>query len=241
MTTIGVFADVHGNLEALDAVFADMAEAGVDATYCLGDVVGYGADPGACLERVRGTGALCVTGNHDAAVAGRIPVGGFHPAAREAVLWTRRRMDPASLAWLAGLPSTAAGEGADLTHASFEDPLGWPYRMTVEEAWREFAWFTRRIGFFGHTHRPSIFTDDGRLSAAPEGTIILEEGRRYLINPGSVGQPRDGDPRASWILYRPGGREIAFRRVPYPVETAAAKIRAAGLPESLAARLVPGI
>lgn len=246
---IVVVSDIHGNLEALDAVLSDAARNGYDHLVCLGDVVGYGADPQACADKIRevvskdepGRGMI-VRGNHDDAASG----GGdeyFNPNARMAVRWTREQLDAETIDWLAQLPMTLVFQELFLVHSSPYRPRDWDYVTTREDALMAFKSFGQQIALIGHSHVPfhvSIGRDLAGLELHAGEHLALDDSRRYLSNVGSVGQPRDGDPRASYVIVDSGIRCIERIRVAYPIDTAAGKIREAGLPEFLADRLLKG-
>jgi diadenosine tetraphosphatase ApaH/serine/threonine PP2A family protein phosphatase len=242
-----ILSDVHGNLEALRAVLADAAAEGAHALIALGDTIGYGADPAACLESVAARAAAIVTGNHEAGAAGTLGLNWFNPAARQALAWTRRQLGDDHRRWLADLPlATTLGE-ATLVHASPEHPEEWDYLVSAAEGFAVFGAFASRLCFVGHSHRPTLWSVGssgpkftGRFRAWPL-EVHLQTGRRYLINVGSVGQPRDRDPRASYAVWDEEARLVRIRRVPYDVLAAADKIRAAGLPLLLAERLADGL
>ena len=236
-----VFGDVHGNLEALDAVLRDAREMGAEAFACLGDVVGYGADPDACCERVRALGCPVVRGNHDHAASHRVPLAWFNPVAAAAIRWTRKRLSPENRAWLRELPFGAAIPGAQLVHASLDDPPKWDYVVSREAAEAHLAKQSERLCFVGHTHVPLVvIRTGGRLLAADLDSFRIppeEDGLKVVANPGAVGQPRDENPAAAYLLYDPEHAAVVPRRVAYDVEAAARKILDAGLPPFLAARL----
>jgi diadenosine tetraphosphatase ApaH/serine/threonine PP2A family protein phosphatase len=236
-----VLSDIHGNLEALRAVLAD-ATAHTDAAVCLGDLVGYGADPAACIELVAGRAAALVGGNHEHAVAGLMDLAWFNRYARVAAEWTRERLDRDHRAYLAALPLRAEIEDATLVHASPARPEEWDYLIAPQDGFDVFPAFATRLCFVGHSHRPAVWSlgSSGPEHATGAVDITLEAGRRYLVNVGSVGQPRDRDPRAAYAVWDTTERRISVRRVPYDIEGARAKIAAAGLPQYLADRLRAG-
>ncbi len=238
---IAVLSDIHGNLEALEAALADARAAGAAKIVCLGDVVGYGADPNRCVERVREAAEVVVLGNHDQAALDERSADNFNAVAREAILWTRGRLTRENLDFLSGVPIEVVGDGARYVHATPDDPLSWNYVLTVTEALDAFGAFDEPVCFIGHSHVPvRLVLREGELSVVGDAEIELDAGDRALVNVGSVGQPRDGDWRASYALYDPGARRVTARRVEYDREAAAAKILAAGLPEILARRLALG-
>ena len=248
MMRIAVISDIHGNLAALQAVLTAIDDAGAEAIWCLGDVVGYGAEPIECLDQLAGLSAplVRVAGNHDLGTAGRLDLAAFNPEGRTAILWTRPRLAADHRRWLEREPRYDAGNDATLVHGSPRDPT-WEYITSSAIAETGLAYLERPLGFFGHTHLPAIYAKNGggpvkRIKPGADSPVSLPAlGQRWLVNPGSVGQPRDGDPRAAFLLFDPVELSVTFKRVPYPVEVPAAKIRAAGLPAILADRLAYGL
>jgi diadenosine tetraphosphatase ApaH/serine/threonine PP2A family protein phosphatase len=236
-----VLSDIHGNLEALEAVLADAAPR-TDALLCLGDVVGYGADPGPCLDLVGERAAAMVGGNHEHGVAGLLPLDWFNRHARAAAEWTRDRLDEDRRAYLASRPLVAHVEDATLVHASPHRPEEWDYLVTAHDGFEVFPAFATRLCFVGHSHRPAVWSIGSSGPAWEPGVVdvVLEAGRRYLVNVGSVGQPRDRDARAAYAVWDLDARRVTVRRVAYDVATARGKIVAAGLPRLLADRLPVG-
>ena len=236
-----VLSDIHGNLEALEAVLAD-AEARTDVVLCLGDVVGYGADPEACMELIASRAAATVAGNHEHAVAGLLDLDWFNDSARAAAEWTRERLDEDHRSYLAALPLQAEVGDATLVHASPERPEEWDYLVSAQDGFAAFPAFTTRLCFVGHSHLPAAWSlgssGPGFVPGAVE--LSLEPGRRYIVNVGSVGQPRARDPRAAYALWDVERGRLAIRRVAYDVDTARRKILAGGLPRLLADRLPRG-
>jgi diadenosine tetraphosphatase ApaH/serine/threonine PP2A family protein phosphatase len=204
--------------------------------------VGYGPHPDEVVARLREIGAAGVRGNHDVAALGLLDLEWFNPAARRAVEWTARRISPETRAWLAGLPDRLELGDMTLVHGSPRDPT-WEYVTTMPDARANLAAFTTPYCLFGHTHVPAAWReDDGRveLLGPAHGSVLPLDGRRLLLNPGSVGQPRDDDPRASALVLDTEARRVAWHRVAYPIAVTQADIRAAGLPDSLAERLTRG-
>ncbi len=237
----GVLSDIHANREALAAVLEEGRRREVARYLCLGDLVGYGADPEACLEMIRELGALTIRGNHDAAVADPGELDNFNPAARKAIIWTIPRLRPAEIAYLGGLPLVEAESGITLFHGSLDAPARWRYIFTAADARLSLERLPGFLGFFGHSHRPGGFRlRDGKVSFLSGSRIRIDPADRTLINPGSVGQPRDGDPRASWAVYDSDASRVEIVRVDYPVTETQEKIRSAGLPADLADRLTGG-
>jgi len=246
-----VLSDIHANLEALEACL-DAAPA-CDRVFNLGDVVGYGANPNEVIERSRKLGNIFVRGNHDKACAGLISLEGFNPIASLAVLWTQQQLAPETLEFLRALPAGPISpvEGLQCVHGSARDED--EYVMVAREAYALLAQSAAPLTFFGHTHIQCGFcvqkqTQLGQVIVPNYQTaqntqkfqIYLREDTNYMINPGSIGQPRDNDPRAAFMLYDSGDLSITFYRVPYNIPVAQKKIRAAGLPDRLADRLAEG-
>jgi diadenosine tetraphosphatase ApaH/serine/threonine PP2A family protein phosphatase len=242
-----VISDIHANLPALEAVLETIEQAEVDEIWCLGDVIGYGAEPDECTELVLERCSLCLVGNHDLAVLGALDISAFSEAASEAVVWTRANAAEGTLAALQDLEPQGEREGIALFHASPRDPI-WEYVLSVEQADSCFEVQASRIALIGHSHvslffvRPSSEELGGETRGAQssDDTLLTLETGTWLVNPGSVGQPRDGDPRAAWLELDTVVQTARFHRVEYDVERAAASITAAGLPRRLADRLHVG-
>jgi diadenosine tetraphosphatase ApaH/serine/threonine PP2A family protein phosphatase len=233
-----ILSDLHGNLEALEAVLADLERVGPESIVCLGDFVGYGASPNECIERLRPRLAGAVVGNHDLAACGRIALGGFNADAAAAARWTDVALSPGNRAYLEALPFALEWEGALLVHAAPAAPGEWRYVLSPPDAKAEMSASPLPLCFIGHSHYAGAFDLDGghvRYTRAAE--IRLEPDHRYLVNVGSVGQPRDGDPRAAYLSFDPAARVLRHVRVEYDVDGAMRRIVAAGLPEFLAERL----
>ena len=244
---LALLADLHANREALSALLEHARTQGAQRFAFLGDYVGYGADPGWVVDQVRelvAQGALAVLGNHDeAAVSG--PRAGMVDDARRVVEWTRAQLNPEQLEFLGALPLTAVDGEMLFVHANAFDPGGWAYVEGRSEATRSMHACTQRHTFSGHVHEPHLFhlTSTGKSGdfvPSPGVPIPLSPLRRWLVIPGSAGQPRDGLPAACYAIFEPDTATLVFHRVPYDHEAAAAKVRAAGLPESLARRLIDG-
>jgi diadenosine tetraphosphatase ApaH/serine/threonine PP2A family protein phosphatase len=235
-----VLADVHGNLEALQAVLADAAGR-ADALVCLGDVVGYGADPEACVELTAERCLIVLGGDHDLGVTGRLDPARCGPAERTALRWTRQRLGDDALAWLGARPAVHELGDATLAHAPGA-PEEWQEATSDEDGFAALSAFVTRLGFVGHSHRPAVWSSGswGREHEARPADVTLGTGSRYLVDVGSVGQPRDGDARAAYALWDLATRQVTIRRVVYDVAAAAEKILAAGLPGALAGRLASG-
>jgi diadenosine tetraphosphatase ApaH/serine/threonine PP2A family protein phosphatase len=247
---LALLSDIHSNLPALEAVLADLEGAAVDEAWCLGDVVGYGAQPDECADLVRERCAVCLVGNHDLAALEQLDISTFSPAAAAAVRWTRERMRDETREFLAGLEPADEAREVGLYHASPRDPV-WEYVLWPDQAAECIRAQAKRVSFIGHSHVALFFAlaDEGshadenaeaRGAQAGAGTS-LEIGRgRWLINPGSVGQPRDGDPRAAWLELDTESWQAVFHRVQYDIDRAADAIVATELPEHLARRLYVG-
>jgi len=240
---IAVLSDVHGNRPAFEAVLAAVAEAGVDRVWCLGDLVGYGAEPDACVALARERADVCLAGNHDLGVRGDIPLDEFSRGAELAARWTQETIAEETLQFLLELEPQAVQRSVGLYHASPRDPV-WEYVLSVLLAELCLDVQSQRVCLIGHSHVALAFMRvEGAAAtgeACPEGTTLdLSEGE-WLINPGSVGQPRDGDPRAAWLVLDTIEWTASFRRQEYDIAAAASAIRAARLPDSLAERLEYG-
>lgn len=241
-----VISDVHANLAALEAVLAD-AQGDYDAVWCLGDSVGYGPEPNECVTRIRELGAIAVVGNHDWAALSRMDVEDFNPVAKRAVLWTREQLSAENTAWLGSLPAQPLVQGAfTLTHGSPRDPV-WEYILYPATAAANYASFATAFCLVGHTHIPMLYvqqpeTERKVRSLAPVfgRRIALGGGWRIILNPGSVGQPRDNDPRSAYAILDTEAETWEARRVAYPIEVTQAHMRAAQLPERLINRLAFG-
>lgn len=236
-----VLSDVHANLHALEAVLEAVAP--FDALWVLGDSVGYGPRPDEVIDRLADAGAIGVRGNHDAAAIGELPTHDFNALAREALEWTSRTIAPQTRDWLAALPERRVEEGFTLVHGSPRDPL-WEYLLSVPAARLSFAALDTPDCLVGHTHLPLVFReDDGHVQvlAPSDGSRLELDERRCILNPGSTGQPRDGDPRACAMLLDTTGRVVEWRRIPYPIERTQAEMRQARLPDPLIRRLEQGL
>ncbi|HEX2163421.1 MAG TPA: metallophosphoesterase family protein [Thermoanaerobaculia bacterium] len=243
---VAAITDIHSNLPALEATLADVDAAGVEEIWCLGDVVGYGAHPDECAAVVGERCAVCLVGNHDLAVLGALDVAAFSEAAAAAVWWTRDNVSASTLELLRDLGPRESRQEVALSHASPRDPV-WEYVLSTEQADACLDVQPERIGLIGHSHVALFFARPAepqpgeiRGAQAGEGTMLRLDAGGWLINPGSVGQPRDGDPRAAWLELDTEELTARFRRVEYDVEAAAAAIVAAGLPRRLADRLEVG-
>ena len=240
---IALLSDVHGNLPAFQAVLADIERVGVDAQWCLGDLVGYGAQPDECVALAREECDLCLIGNHDLAAIDKLEVDDFSMNAAIAATWTREHIAGESVAYLQELEPADESQALGLYHASPRDPV-WEYVLSTVAAGECMDEMAPRVGAVGHSHVALWFgrANGGATSGeqARAGTELdLSEGD-WIVNPGSVGQPRDGDPQAAWLLLDLEGWKASWRRVEYPIDDAAQAIREAGLPGALADRLYHG-
>jgi len=239
---VAVISDIHANLHALEAVLAALAAEPPDEVWCLGDLVGYGPKPNECCALVEARASVCLSGNHDLAVVGTIDLDEFSGDAATAAAWTRGVLEDDARAFLSGLEP--AGKAADvaLFHGSARDPV-WEYILSDAAAAATLLLTEEPLVLVGHSHAALevSFRDmglDGGL--APDGTTLELAGARWVLNPGSVGQPRDGDPRAAYLVLDSDARRASFHRVAYDIERTQAEMRAAGLPEQLSERLSMG-
>ena len=237
---LAVLSDIHANLAALDAVRDDLPA--VDEVWVLGDIVGYGPQPNEVIARLQEIGARSVMGNHDGAAIGEVDIAWFNPEAARAIRWTAEVVDENSRAYLAALPEVRREGELTAVHGSPRDPT-WEYITDSEVAGANLASFDTRLCLHGHTHVPIIFrADDGQVSAVPAtpGAPVSVDTGRALVNPGSVGQPRDGNPAASYLVVDTEARTAEFRRVAYDVERTQRAMREVDLPPRLAERLSYG-
>jgi predicted phosphodiesterase len=248
---LAILSDIHSNLPALEAVLESIDASGAEQIWCLGDVVGYGADPDECARLVAERCAVSLAGNHDLAVIEEIDVSTFSPAAADAVHWTQHNCAETTLAYLRGLKPADTGREVALYHASPRDPV-WEYVLATDQAADCLAVQAARVSLIGHSHIALFFhdpTDGAQGGAGADGVLgeqawggrelELSEGR-WLVNPGSVGQPRDGDPRAAWLELDTELWSATYHRLDYDIGRAAAAILAAELPKHLAERLYVG-
>ncbi|MCK4437397.1 metallophosphoesterase family protein [bacterium] len=235
-----LFADIHGNLEAFQAVLGALREERIDSYICLGDIVGYGANPGECIELVKDLDCVTIAGNHDWAAVDRTSMDYFNPYAREAVLWTRNQLRQENQDFLKGLELIHRFDCFTIVHATLKAPEKWKYIFSISDALQSFQLLSNPILFVGHSHVPVVFEENGGYRYYFSQEVDLEEGRKYIINIGSVGQPRDRDPRATFCLYDTESHQVKIRRVEYNVEEAMRKIVEANLPPVLAWRLKDG-
>ena len=237
---IAIFGDIHANLEALEVVLADAREQGCTSYICLGDVVGYNANPRECLQIVQSLKCPVVKGNHDDYASSDSSLESFNPLAEVAIQWTRDQLTPAEKTWLGALPLISKLRGFTVVHASLEDPGGWGYVLNQLDAAASFSKQATKLCFFGHTHNPRAYIKDSSVVGLPFEQLVVEPDKRYFVNVGSVGQPRDGDWRAAYVVFDEEKRLIRLRRLRYDLEKTQGKILAAGLPPRLADRLAYG-
>jgi diadenosine tetraphosphatase ApaH/serine/threonine PP2A family protein phosphatase len=239
---IAIISDIHANMEALEAVMLDIREQKLDKEiWCLGDIVGYGADPNPVTERIAEEVDINIAGNHDWAAVGKMTLGYFNSAAATSAEWTHDNLTQENRDWLAALPLERVERDVRLVHGSPSDPAAWHYVLSIAEAEGEMSTYDEQLCLIGHSHFLGNFEQNGNNIDYNRGERIrCQKGRRYLVNVGSVGQPRDGDPRSAYVVYDTNTKEVWHRRVPYDVESAHRKILEAGLPRFLADRLLQG-
>ncbi len=235
-----VIADIHSNLEALEVVLADSKEQKCTHYCCIGDVVGYGANPRECLEIVRSMGMPCVKGNHDEYCSMDDTLEGFNPHAAEAVQWTRQQLSVEDRQWLRDLRYVRLVASFSMVHATLDVPQRWGYVFDKLAAAASFTYQNTSVCFFGHTHVPVAFIRDSMVRGGTYSKFKVEAGRKYFVNVGSVGQPRDLNPKAAYVVYDLDEGTIELRRLDYDIAKAQKKILDAGLPPRLADRLSHG-
>ncbi|MFC1703722.1 metallophosphoesterase family protein [Candidatus Omnitrophota bacterium] len=238
----GIFADVHSNLEALSVVLDAYAKENIDRFLCIGDVVGYAAKPNECIKKIKEINAAVVAGNHDWAVIDKRDISYFNPVAKHAALWTMSILTEESRNFLDSLDLTFEQDDYTLVHGTLNQPEEFYYMIDFVNAQDTFELLKKDVCFIGHSHVPGIFAQkDGAIDLSKEQQTALVKERKYIVNVGSVGQPRDGDPRASYCIYDSTNREVTIKRVEYNVEKTQEQITQAGLPAFLAHRLTKGI
>ena len=235
-----VLGDIHANLEALNAVVDDARLRGVTDFVCVGDVVGYNASPSECIKVIRDIGCVTVRGNHDHYCSYNESLDDFQPLAASVIAWTRRHLTDEDVRWLHDLPYHRAFGGFMLVHSTLDMPERWGYVFDTLAAEANFSYQMTSLCFHGHTHVPMIYEKQREVMRVEPCKIKITFGTKYFVNVGSVGQPRDSDPRSTYVLYCAKSKELEFVRVRYDVETAMAKNMKAGLPERLALRLAQG-
>ena len=235
---LAVISDIHSNLHALDAVLADIQSRGISNLLCLGDIVGYGAQPAECVDRIRELGCTTIMGNHDSMVA--CGVDDFSERVRPGIEWSRQQLSADQKSWLASLPLSLESEDYQAVHASLWQPETWRYLITADEAQLHFRLQSKPACFIGHSHLPRLWVEGADERDETFGIEDVRKGKRHIVNAGSVGQPRDHEPMACYVIYSQARQEFRFQRVSYDVAGAQAAIIAAGLPASYARRLVMG-
>jgi predicted phosphodiesterase len=237
---IAILSDIHANFEALEAVLADAQAQTCTQFVCLGDVVGYNANPSECVRIIQDLECPVVKGNHDEQASVVVSTENFNELAEEAIDWTRDHLSAVDKAWLADLPLTRQVRDFTIVHATLDTPGRWGYIFNDLDAAASFTYQHTALCFFGHTHCPAAFVRDDSVRRIPVGQILLAPGKRYFINGGSVGQPRDRDWRAAYCILDADRQVVEQRRIKYDLATAQKKIRDAGLPYRLADRLAVG-
>ncbi len=235
-----ILGDIHANAQALTAVLNDAAGQDVTHYACVGDIVGYNANPIECLEQIQRLCPVSVRGNHDHYCAHDERLDNFHPLAADVVSWTRRQLNPAQIGYLRSLRMIARVETFTMVHSTLDTPESWGYVFDKLEAEANFSYQTSTVCFFGHTHVPLAFEKAETIRFGLYSKIRIGLGKKYFINVGSVGQPRDGDPRAAYVLYDMDNNLVELRRVGYDIKSAQKQIIEHGLPARLAARLAVG-
>jgi len=236
-----LFGDIHGNLEALEVVMGEFEKAGVDEYICLGDIVGYGANPRECLAIVREKCKLVVAGNHDFAICGKLNIDFFNAYARQAVLWTREQLAEEELEYLRQIELVhKIDDVLTIVHGTLNFPEMFDYITTSYDAHLSLELLETPVCFLGHSHVPVTFFQGPTVTFSMDGEIEIRQGRKTLVNIGSVGQPRDENPKSAYAIFDTEEMKVTVNRVDYDIEKAGAKILAAGLPEILAERLKYG-
>jgi predicted phosphodiesterase len=235
-----IISDIHANLEAFQVVLEDAQNQKVTHYACIGDVVGYNANPKECLDIVCKMNMPCVKGNHDEYCSTDDPLEGFNPAAAEAVHWTRRQLSDKECQWLCDLKYTKIVANFTLVHATLDAPERWGYVFDKLAAAASFPYQNTQVCFFGHTHVPVAFMRDTVVRGGTYSKFKIDTAKKYFINVGAIGQPRDNNPKAAYVIYDMDEGTIELRRLEYDILTAQKKILAAGLPERLAERLAVG-
>lgn len=240
---IGIFSDVHSNLEALQSALSFFLEKKVRQYLIIGDFVGYGANPNECIDLIKKLDCICVAGNHDYAVLDKTDIRNFNDAAKAAIMWTKTKLTKESKEFLETLPLQISVNQKLLVHSTPQNPANWEYIFTLKQGQSEFYFFKEQICFIGHSHSPFVVEKNqlkNEYKVINEQKFKIKEKSRYIINVGSVGQPRDGDARACLVLFDRLTKYIEFKRIEYDVKSAQHKIVQAGLPTILAKRLAEG-
>lgn len=237
----GIFSDIHSNLEALNAALEAYKKENIERYLCVGDIISYGADPSPCIKIVRELKVVIVAGNHEWGVCDKIGLENFTDIAQEALVWTKAVLKEHERDFLSGLPLTYEEENFILVHGSLNHPADFNYLENMEEADMGFTQLKKQVCFVGHTHRPGVFVErDKELFYKPLKALVLEDNKKYIVNVGSIGQPRDRDCRASLVVYDSDAKIIELKRVEYDFKRTQEKILKSGLPEFLALRLAEG-
>jgi predicted phosphodiesterase len=237
---IALFGDIHANLEALEAVLADAREQHCSDFVCLGDVVGYNANPAECLEIVREMNCPVVKGNHDEDASGDHSLETMNPTAATALMWTREQLNQEQREWLRKMRMVRQVADFTVVHSTLDQPTNWNYVTNRFDAMSNFSYQFTQVCFHGHTHVPRVYIKDSKVHEVAAESVVIEPGSKYFINAGSVGQPRDGDWRSCYAIYDIESRLIVFRRIEYDLAKTQKKILDAGLPPMLAERLADG-
>jgi predicted phosphodiesterase len=235
-----ILGDIHSNLEALTAVIEHSQEQNVTQYACVGDIVGYNANPIECLDLIQELKCVCVRGNHDHYCSHQEDIESFHPTAAEVIIWTQKQLSEAHRTWLKHLWYRRTLGSITIVHATLDMPEKWGYVFDDLDAMPHFNYQLTSVCFHGHTHVPIVFEKSDRIRAKSCEKITIEQGTKYFINVGSVGQPRDGNPLASYATFDAETKEVEFHRVEYDIHAAQTKILEAGLPDWLAERLAMG-
>ena len=225
-----LLSDIHGNIEALEAVILDAQDQHCDRFVCIGAIVGYNANPRECIEIVRRFEMPCVMGNHDAMASSSVPLSGMNPRATRSMEWTRNALNAEDKAWLSSFKMRRVVGGFTIVHASLDSPECWNYVFDPLSAGASMNYQTTALCFYGHTHAPMMFVRGSQIRRNSFSSFKLTAGLRYMINIGSVGEPRDGDPRAAYAIYDQATQTVALRRVAFDVDATEARARKAGLP-----------
>jgi diadenosine tetraphosphatase ApaH/serine/threonine PP2A family protein phosphatase len=235
-----IFGDIHGNYDALETVLEFLDGQAIDVYLCTGDIVGYGAEPSRCISAVQERCIVCLAGNHDHAACGKLDTEYFNIFARQVANWTYHNLSETERKWLADLPFICHFEDFTLAHGSAHSPEVFNYITTIFDAELSFECLDKPVLFYGHTHIPLAFFDTVPMTYTMDQEIVINQEGKTLVNVGSVGQPRDEDPRASFAIYDSDEDKVYLHRLPYDVRAAGRKIMEAGLPEALAIRLELG-
>ena len=237
----GIFADIHSNLEALDAVIRAYKKEAIDNYICVGDVVGYATNPNECVDKIRAFARVSVAGNHDWASVNLFSIDYFNPAAKEAILWTRHNLDEESRYYLESLKLIYKNEDLTLVHGTLDNPGDFDYMINADTAGKTFRLQETNVCFVGHSHVAGFFIKDSSIYYCEEAATDIKKENKYIINVGSVGQPRDGNPKATYCIYDTDKKEVLIKRVDYDIRTTRRKIIEAALPHFLGDRLFLGM